>query len=385
MKVHAAQMAVLTIALAAPGGMWADPLRADSVPAVEARTPTAGEGDHAQELREQFNAVLQSHAIPGAQLAYTHQGTSQTFSYGVMNNATGARVSDATVFQAASLSKVLAAYVALRLVDQGQFDLDRPLWEYWHSNRTRDSASARRITARMVLNHTSGLVNWQVSPSNPVIDSTPLTTIFEPGARFSYSGEGFYLLQRTLEHVTGLAWNELAQREVFSRFDMPSSSYLTRKEFDARNATGHDGDGTPQKPRVFAWENTAWTLVSNAHDYNNFIQRALFKGEGLAAATHAAMLAPSSDANDAAVVSPADPYIDWGLGVGIQSTTDRRLIWHWGDNPGFKALFVLDPISGDSLVLFTNSERGLSTYRELLETFMGKAEYPAVDWAQSQS
>ena len=85
-------------------------------------------------------------------------------------------------------------------------------------------------------------------------------------------------------------------------------------------------------------------------------------GEGLAPATHSMMLAQSSDADDREVPTPADPYIAWGLGVGLQETEAGKLAWHWGDNPGFKALFVLDPQSGESVVLFTNSENGLSTY-----------------------
>lgn len=328
---------------------------------------------------------MQRHAIPGAQLIHSHDGVYDAYAYGVMSHRTSREVTDQTVFQAASLSKVVGAYITLRLVDQGSIDLDTPLWDYWHSNRTEDNAAARKITARMVLNHTTGLPNWQISPSYPAIDDTPLVSQFEPGKRFSYSGEGFYLLQRTLEHVTGLGWDALAQREVFARFDMPSSHYLTDPAFDARNAAGHEKDGSTRPDRVFAWENTAWTLVTNAHDYNHFIQSALYRGEGLEPSTRDMMFARSSDADDLSIPSAADPFIDWGLGVAIQSANGRKLVWHWGDNPGFKALFMLDPGTGESIVLFTNSENGLETYREVLELFLGEGDYPAIDWARAQS
>lgn len=332
-----------------------------------------------------FDGIMQRHAIPGAQLIHSHDGVYDAYAYGVMSHRTSREVTDQTVFQAASLSKVVGAYITLRLVDQGSIDLDTPLWDYWHSNRTEDNAAARKITARMVLNHTTGLPNWQISPSNPAIDDTPLVSQFEPGKRFSYSGEGFYLLQRTLEHVTGLGWDALAQREVFARFDMPSSHYLTDPAFDARNAAGHEKDGSTRPDRVFAWENTAWTLVTNAHDYNHFIQSALYRGEGLEPSTRDMMFARSSDADDLSIPSAADPFIDWGLGVAIQSANGRKLVWHWGDNPGFKALFMLDPGTGESIVLFTNSENGLETYREVLELFLGEGDYPAIDWARAQS
>lgn len=349
------------------------------------RTPRASsEHGRTADRRAAFDEAMRISGIPGAQLIHTAGGNSETYLHGVLNSRTGTRVTDQTTFEAASLSKVVAAYITLRLADQGKIDLDAPLWTYWHSPRTQDNPLARGITARMVLNHTSGLPNWQISPSNPAIDRTPLESRFAPGARFAYSGEGFYLLQRTLEHIAGTSWNALAEQEVFSRFDMPSSSFLTRRASDPRNASGHEQDGTPRSDRVFAWENTAWTLVTTARDYNNFIQRALHKGEGLGPASLATMRSPSSAADNLSSPNPADPFIAWGLGVGLQDAEGRRLVWHWGDNPGFKAFFALDPASGESLVLLTNSENGAASYRQVLRLFMGDGSYPAVDWINGQ-
>jgi len=378
-------MAILALALFSA---MADAHSGTSAPAAVTRhgcgAPASKETDAVRSRRDAFEAAMRSHAIPGAQLIHTRDGIAELYCHGVLKNNAAAKVTGETVFQAASLSKVVAAYIALRLVDEGKLDLDTPLWDYWQSERTKDNPQARRITARMVLNHTSGLRNWQISPSNPAIDRTPLESRFAPGAHYAYSGEGFYLLQRTLEHITGSRWNALAAREVFTRFDMPSSSYLTDHAFDARNASGHGKDGAPEPDRVFAWENTAWTLVTNAQDYDNFIQKALYRGEGLTPATHALMFAPSSDADDPASPSPADPFIAWGLGVGLQDADGRRLVWHWGDNPGFKAFFMLDPASGESLVLFTNSENGPAAYKQVLRAFMGPGSYPAVDWSSTQ-
>jgi CubicO group peptidase (beta-lactamase class C family) len=384
MKIQAPRTAVLALALFSMGQAHPQPAAPMSIARHGCGASTAAETDGARARREAFDAAMRANGIPGAQLIHTRAGASEAYCHGVLKNGAAAKVGDDTVFQAASLSKVVAAYIALRLVDEGKLNLDTPLWDYWHSQRTKDNPLARTITARMVLNHTSGLRNWQISPSDPAIDRTPLESRFAPGEHYAYSGEGFYLLQRTLEHVTGSSWNALAAREVFSRFDMPSSSYLTDHAFDARNASGHGKDGTPEPDRVFAWENTAWTLVTNAHDYDNFIQGALYRGEGLTPATRALMFAPSSDADDPASPSPADPLIAWGLGVGLQEADGRRLVWHWGDNPGFKAFFMLDPASGESLVLFTNSENGPAAYKQVLRMFMGPGSYPAVDWSSAQ-
>ncbi|WP_162312584.1 serine hydrolase domain-containing protein [Pseudoxanthomonas yeongjuensis] len=385
MKKQTLRATLLAAALLPQGAAYAMPPAADADCIRTSDFSASNDGDAAGIRLGKFSEAMREQAIPGAQLIHARQGAYQAYCHGVMSNESGKEVTGKTVFQAASLSKVVAAYITLRFVDQGKIDLDTPLWNYWQSPRTRDNALAMKVTARMVLNHTTGLPNWQISPSNPAIDDTPLVNEFAPGERFQYSGEGFYLLQNTLEHLAGMRWEELAEREVFARFDMPSSSFHTLAAFDAFNSTGHEQDGTVRSARVFPKENTAWTLVTNAHDYNNFIQGGLYKGEGLKPSTHGMMLARSSNADDKSVPNPADPFIDWGLGVGIQSTEGRKLVWHWGDNPGFKAFFALDPATGESIVLFTNSENGPSTYKEVLELFMGEGEYPAVDWASAHS
>ncbi len=353
--------------------------------AVSQAVPSTSDADQGRAETMEFARIMHSHDIPGAQMVYAHQGELREIHYGVLSKESAQKVDDKTLFQAASLSKVIGAYIALQMVDRGQLDLDRPLWGCWNSPRIEGSEANRKITARMVLNHTTGLPNWQVSPSNPALDSTPLPSKFAPGTQFSYSGEGFYLLQKTIEHLTKIPWNELVGREVFSKFDMPSSSYLTVAALVANYSPGHDKQGVAKAKRIFTKANTAYTLVTNAHDYNQFIQRALYKGEGLKPATHRMMFTPSSSADDASLPTPADPFVSWGLGVGIQTTSHGKLIWHWGDNPGMKAFFALDPASGDSIMLLTNSDNGLSTYREVLRLFMGEGDYPAVDWSSAES
>lgn len=356
-------------------------------PADRQADPTSASADEGvgAGLESAFAGTMREHGIAGAQLVHIHAGGVEALSFGVLRAGEAAAVTDRSLFQSASLSKVVAAYVTLRLVDQGVIGLDEPLWDYWPSPRSRDNPLAQRITARQVLNHTTGLVNWEIDPSDPAIDATPLTSLFPPGRQFSYSGEGFLLLQRTLEHVTGLSFEELARREAFARFGMVDSSYLTRPGAAGFTASGHAADGAPRRPSNFARANIAYTLMTNAHEYSRFIQGALLRGEGLAPATHAAMLAEASDGDDLALPSPADPWLNWGLGVGRQLVAERLLLWHWGDNPGHKAFFVLEPATGESLVLFTNSENGLESYKQVLRLFLGGADWPWVDWAKLQS
>ncbi|MBM4606924.1 serine hydrolase [Rhodococcus hoagii] len=125
---------------------------------------------------------------------YADSGTEREFDYGVASAATGSPVTSETVFEAASLPKVVASYVVLQLVDEGLLRSDTPLSEYFDYSRIAGDPAAQRITGRMVLTH-------HVRPPElgdcrtvqPEFETTPVSTTFEPGTQWSYSGEGFLL------------------------------------------------------------------------------------------------------------------------------------------------------------------------------------------------
>jgi CubicO group peptidase (beta-lactamase class C family) len=82
-------------------------------------------------------------------------------SFGVTRKHHSESVGPDTVFQAASLSEPVFAYIVLELVDQGILELDRPLTHYWRNEFAVDDPLVGRVTARHVLTHTTGWPNWR--------------------------------------------------------------------------------------------------------------------------------------------------------------------------------------------------------------------------------
>src|SRR5699024_6916096 len=120
-------------------------------------------------------------------------------------------INSETKFQVASLTKVVAAYAFFKLYDEGKIDLDTPLYHYYPYDRIAKNKAAQKITARMVLTHRTGLYNWEGDVPTKAWRESELTSLFEPDTDYSYSGEGFYFLQLTMEAITKKSFVQLIE------------------------------------------------------------------------------------------------------------------------------------------------------------------------------
>lgn len=283
-------------------------------------------------LHELLQQLADRHRICHAAVAVVRRHELQTVET-AQGCGDGTLTQPDTIFQAASLGKPVFAYAVLQLVQQGRMDLDAPVLSYLpggyvHRQQAHLETSAedtvndprlRAVTARMALNHTSGLPNWAQGPLH--FDA-------EPGARWGYSGEGYTLLQRAVEAVTGEPLNAFMQRQVFGPLGMVHSAY-SRPALPLR---------TPL---------AAATLTTTAADYGRFLAALLRDGRTL----------------EQLLASPVpvqpDLALSWGLGWGLERSAEDALLWHWGNNPGYRAFTMASHRTGDAVVLFTDSSRGL--------------------------
>jgi CubicO group peptidase (beta-lactamase class C family) len=329
-------------------------------------------------LQERLPELMKEATVPGVSLALIRGGrTYWVGNFGVRDAKSQQSVTDDTIFEAASLSKPVLAYGALKLVDQGKLDLDAPLTRYLPKPYIKGDARLEMITARYVLSHRTGFPNWRG-------DGNPLTIRFTPGERFSYSGEGFVYLQKVVEQLTGKSLNDYMTEAVFVPLGMTSSSYVWRADYDSRTAFGHDGAGQVREKAKPKDANAAASLHTIASDYARFVEAVLNK-EGLKQSTLEAMERPQIAVNpECTNCTDRQPKelsktLFWGLGVGIQQTRQGKSLWHWGDNGAFKCFFMAYPKQKIGVVLFTNGENGLSIASEVVRDALG-GDQPAFDW-----
>jgi CubicO group peptidase (beta-lactamase class C family) len=176
-------------------------------------------------------AAIRNGAAPGAALAIGRHGEIVRMrGYGRLTYADDApAVTDSTLFDLASLTKVVATTTAvMKLVDEGRLDLDAPIGQYL-MNWPRDGASAS-ITLRQLLTHTSGLPAgadlWTTSGREAKISRIAhMRLAGPPGMQTVYSDLGMIVTGAVVESVTGERLDHYLDREVFSPLQMRETLY----------------------------------------------------------------------------------------------------------------------------------------------------------------
>lgn len=339
----------------------------------------AGRKDPAPRLERIIPRLMRKGDVPGLSVALIRDARVVWHrSFGVGNADTKEPVRDGTVFEAASLSKPVFAYAVLKLVDGGKLALDRPLSAYAPEAYAGADPRAGLITARMVLEHTTGFQN-EATPARP------LKIYFTPGEKFSYSGEGFLYLQRVVERITGEPLDAFIRKTVFEPLGMTSSSFVWREGFGALKAYGHKTSGEVVRRRRPDAARASSGLHTTALDYAKFVVVVL-NGTGLRRETAEQMLRGRVRLDEGCFScverSPGrlSPTLSWGLGWGIERTEAGDALWHWGDNNGeFHNFVIAYPRERAGVVIFTNSGNGLSIIPEIVSQVAG-GEHPAFVW-----
>lgn len=336
--------------------------------------------------------------VPGLSAAIVLDGKlAWARGFGVKKAGTSETLDDNTLIACGSLSKPVFAYGVLKLCEEKLIDLDRPLVNYVNATDLPDDPRTKQITARHCLTHATGWQNWRFRAGDT------LNFASNPGERFSYSGEGFYLLQRAVEQITGRGFEEFMRQRVFDPLGMTRSTYTRLPEHDANVAGGHNARGLPQEfsspqqrqkmvelakewnkpvatwryedvlrahkqlapelpplPNFFA-PNCAGSLLTTPAEYARFIIRLMEKAPqdagSLPEAARREMLTTQIKLNSA---------ISWGLGIGLEVETGRNDFWHWGDNGTYKAFVYGNPVERSGVVVLTNASNGHKLWQRIV-------------------
>lgn len=349
---------------------------ADYIAAIEAKQPTPGPNDLSTltitELMTRFNvpgvsiAVIREHQIHWAK------------GYGIADVATGAPVNTETVFQAASISKPVAAMAVLRAVQDGLFTLDTDInsiltsWKLDGGEFTKD----RPVTPRGLTSHTSGLGDGFGFPGYDPTDSIPTVVQILGGHRHSnvgpifmerppmtlmeYSGGGVTLMQLALSDARKKPFAAIMRDDVLRPLGMTRSTFEQPlpPAFDRNAARAHSGEGKSRGPKWHVYPEQAaaglWTTPTDLAKVIIEVQRAY------AGLTSAVLTRASAQE----MLSPVGVG-DYAVGFAIRKIGQGWYFEHGGSNWGFRALLLAHKVKGYGLVIMTNADQGTQVANEL--------------------
>lgn len=260
-----------------------------------------------------------------------------------------------TIFNVASLTKPVVAMVTLRLVAEGQWDLDEPLAKYWVDPDVAADPRHRVLTTRHVLAHQTGFKNWRW-----LDEGEKLRFNFDPGTKHQYSGEGFEYLRRALEKKFGVSLAELSQKYVFDAAGMRDTQHAWDARTDeSRFAQWHDAKGAHAYPKHrITRVNAADDLLTTVEDYGRF-GAWVMNGAGLPAPLFGALATPVAEIRKDHAMS-----LGWELFTNLPG--GEYALVHSGSDDGVKALVILFPKSGHGLVLMANSDNGFALFEKAI-------------------
>jgi CubicO group peptidase (beta-lactamase class C family) len=349
---------------------------------------------------------------PGVSIAVINGGVIEwARGYGMLEAGRAELVTPETIFQAASISKPVAALVALRLVEQGKLDLDEDVngklvtWKLPENEFTKD----KKVTLRWLLSHRAGLTDHagfhRALPTEPlptlrdILETgkwtpAPIRVGIEPGSRFQYSGGGYCLLEQLLEDVSGKPFPVLARELVFEPLGMTSSSFeqVLSSERASVAAVGHLANGRvlPQKWNLYPATSAAglWTTPTDLARFAIEIQKAR-AGQStkcLSSALTAEMLTTQGRPNerDAKLMTLMEGFPDeWqlsrGLGVGLIGQPPVRF-FHTGSNPGYQCELHAYLEGGQGAIVMTSADQGWRLAREALWAIAKEYGWPDHDY-----
>jgi CubicO group peptidase (beta-lactamase class C family) len=337
-----------------------------AVPPAVAEEPALRSGLDASEFRalldEKMPAWLADNLTPGAAVALVKDGkTAWIAGYGLADVESDRRVTADTAFNIGSISKTVAAWGVMKLVEDERIDLDAPIERYltrWHLPESEFDLDS--VTMRRLLSHTAGLrlhgypgflpteelPSVEQSLSGATNGPGDVRVIMQPGSKWQYSGGGFTIAQLIVEEVTGENFAAFMEQEIFKPLGMTNSYYGWPERISRIAATPYDemAQSIPG-PRFTAL--AAAGLQTTASDMAKFVEASL-QPKVLKEETVRLMQQPANDA------SP-----NYGLGYGVNRVGPNiTVVGHGGSNAGWVADLGMIPASGDGLVVLTNASFG---------------------------
>jgi len=323
--------------------------------------------------------------VPGVSVAVIRGGKiAWVKGYGVTQAGGGAPVTPHTLFQAASISKPVAAMGALRMVEAGQLELDADINTVLTSWKLPPGPTKRPATLRQLLSHTAGTTvsgfpgyaaGAQVPTLPQVLDGAapantgPVRIEGSPGDAWKYSGGGYSIVQQAMIDRSGRPFDALMEETVLKPLGMGDSSFAQPlpTALLARAAVPHNARGVAYPGGPYTYPELAaagmWTTPADLAKFALALQAGAAGKEGVLSATMTlTMLRPVMN--------------NYALGVEIDGKAPQHAFGHGGSNMGYQNSLYAYVQRGEGAVVMTNGDAGAELAQELIRAIAAEYRWP---------
>ncbi|HRB70933.1 MAG TPA: beta-lactamase family protein [Flavobacterium sp.] len=313
---------------------------------------------------------MKHYAIPGMSIAVIKNSkVIWSKSYGFADVESKTPVESKTLFQAASISKPVSAYAALKTVASGKLNPDADVNSYLKSWKIPENefTKEKKVSLKNILSHTAGLtghgfagyeagqplpsvhqiLNGQKPANSPAVVVDKL-----PGISFRYSGGGYTIMQQLLMDLEDKDFASIMTEKVLTPLEMKNSTFVqplpaAQAPF-AATAYSVDGARVPGKYHTYPEQAAAglWTTAEDLAKFVIDIQNTV---------NHKSTLVLSQKMAEAFTTPFIESFI--GLGIFLENKNGQVYFSHGGWNEGFSSKFVGNKTSGDGIVVLTNTNK----------------------------
>lgn len=318
---------------------------------------------------------MKERKVPGMSVAVV-DGGKITWAKGYGSKEGTGTVDTATLFQCASIGKIVTAIAALQLVESGKLSLDEDVnnklvsWKLPENEYT----AQKKVTLRHLLSHSSGLTDHYgfmgylpgaemptllslLNATSPAQNRKKLLIGTVPGTAEEYSGGGYLIIQQLIEDVTQVAFTRYADSMIFRPLGMIHSSYTFSPEKNIASAHNDKGRRYGKYPYKLYPEYAAAGFWTTATDLARLIIG--IQNKSLLKELTTQMLTPQINS--------------MGLGVHLKGDKNVAGFWHAGNNEGYTGILMATASTGQGAVVLTNSNSGewlaLETIRSIANAY----------------
>lgn len=306
--------------------------------------------------------------------------------FGYRDAASKTPLTESTVMDGGTFAQAMIGYMVMQLVDKHILALDTPVSTYMDQALAGEYKAVaqderyKRITIRMLLDHTSGLSNV------PPLGRDSLVTIqFDPGTRYQYSNAGLNLLGLVVTHVTKRSLDDLLHERVFKPFGMTHTSLVWTNALGATVATGYDAQGHAIPLAKHTVAHVAGPVYTTPSDLTRFVLGVLGDAH-LSPQARAEMFKPQirvrsmsqfSTSPTEATTRDNKIRLSRALGWGVLWSPYGPTFFADGRDDGWSAYTVAFDDAKTAVVFISNSVNAEKIFPELLDTLIGDSYTPS--------